>query len=69
MIIPNTYHATLLYLPLQGEAKELSSTYIRAQHDPQGTAWAALRKSPGGRYRIRLRPVTAHEMGMVELPA
>ena len=69
MTAPNTYHATLVYLPLKGQARDIHSTYIRAMHDPVGTAWAALGKHPGGRYRVAIRPVTASEMGMVELPA
>ena len=69
MNVPNTYHATLHYLPLQGAARAIDSTYLRAMHDPIGTAWAALGKHPGGRYRITIRPVTPSEMGMVELPA
>lgn len=67
MTVPNTYHATLLYMPLQGEAKAIDSTYLRAKHDPIGTAWQALNKSPGGRYRVRIRTVTPQEMGMVPI--
>jgi len=61
--VPNVYHATLTYLPLQGAQREVDHAYIRAERNPHATARARF-GNPKGRYRVRVRPATARELGM-----
>lgn len=60
--------ATLVFQPLQGPERIVDQAYIHAQHDPHGTARARF-GNPKGRYKVRVRPVTARDLGMTRIPA
>lgn len=65
--VDNRFLVTLLYTPLQGPARVIDHAYIRAKHDPHGTARARF-GNPKGRYKVRVRSVTARDLGMTEIP-
>lgn len=62
-LVDGRFLATLVYLPLQGPERVIDHAYIRAEHDPHATARKCF-DNPGPRYRIRIRPVTARDLGM-----
>lgn len=68
-IVEGRFLATLVYRPLQGPERIINRRFISAQHDPHATAREAFGGVSGRRYRIRIKAVTARDLGMTRIPA
>lgn len=70
--VEGRFLAMLAYVPPNGLGPErvIDRAYIHAKHDPHATARARFGKlgNLGGRYKIRIRPVTARDLGMTRIP-
>jgi len=52
---------------LENQQGVIDTAYIRAERNPHATARARF-GNPKGRYRVRVRPATARELGMERIP-
>lgn len=65
--VPDCYFAMLVQPKPDGTARIIDTAYIRAERNPHATARAHF-GNPNGRYRVRVRPATARELGMERIP-
>lgn len=66
--VDHCYLATLVRPIRGGKDRIIDTAYIRAEHDPHATARERF-GNPGPRYKVRVRPVTARDLGMTRIPA
>lgn len=66
--VDHCYFAMLVRPLGDGTVRIIDTAYIRAEHDPHATARERF-GNPSSRYKVRVRPVTARDLGMTRIPA